>query len=48
MNRQQQRVSLVLKRLDEMSKNDEDDCRIISEWLDDLLDNMLGSDFFGT
>ena len=44
----QKRVALVLNRLAAMAANDEDDATMISESLDEMLDDIHGGDGFGT
>lgn len=45
---QQKRVVLVMERLLNMVREDEDDALVIGEYLDVMLNELKESDFFGT
>ena len=48
MNNTQKRVGAVLIRLIEIANTSPDDAEILSEELEDMLNDLLHDDFFGT
>jgi len=41
-------LNKVWSNLMEMAKNDEGDCEVIADCFNEMLDELLGDDFFGT